>query len=66
MDGVKVCQTSLLGVCLVEPLVLSDPRGFFMETWQVERYRQSHIPNPFGQDNYSYSVTACHVVCTTG
>ena len=52
----KVYQTSLPGVYLIEPLIFSDPRGFFMETWQAERYRQAHVPGPFVQDNYSYSA----------
>jgi len=55
---VKVYQTGFPGVCLIEPQVLTDPRGFFMETWQAERYRQVHIPGPFVQDNYSYSTRA--------
>lgn len=52
----KVFQTSLPGVYLIEPRVFTDPRGFFMETWQAERYRQTHIPGPFVQDNYSCST----------
>jgi dTDP-4-dehydrorhamnose 3,5-epimerase len=53
---VKVYQTSLPGVCLIEPPVFADSRGFFMETWQAERYKQANIPGPFVQDNYSYSA----------
>ena len=52
----KVCPTGLLGMCLIEPQLFSDSRGFFMETWQAERYRKAHIPGPFVQDNYSYST----------
>lgn len=52
----KVFPTRLQGVHLIEPLVYTDPRGFFMETWQVDRYRQAYIPGPFVQDNYSYST----------
>ena len=55
-DRMKVYQTSLPGVCLIEPSVFADPRGFFMETWQAERYRQVHLPSLFVQDNYSYSL----------
>ena len=54
----KVYQTSLPGVCLIELPVFTDPRGFFIETWQAERYRQVRIPGPFVQDNYSYSTRA--------
>lgn len=52
----KVHQTGLPGVYLIEPRVFTDPRGFFMETWQAKRYRQAHIPGLFVQDNYSYST----------
>src|SRR5207253_2949665 len=52
----KVYETRLPGVYLIELRVFPDPRGFFMETWQAARYRQAHIPGPFVQDNYSYST----------
>jgi dTDP-4-dehydrorhamnose 3,5-epimerase len=52
----KVFHTSLPGVYLIEPRVFTDPRGFFMEIWQAERYLQAHIPGPFVQDNYSCST----------
>jgi dTDP-4-dehydrorhamnose 3,5-epimerase len=52
----KVYPTRLQGVHIIEPRVFTDSRGFFMETWQADRYRQAHIPGPFVQDNYSYSI----------
>jgi dTDP-4-dehydrorhamnose 3,5-epimerase len=51
----NVSQTSLPGVRLIKLPVFADPRGFFMEIWQAERYQQAHICGPFVQDNYSYS-----------
>jgi dTDP-4-dehydrorhamnose 3,5-epimerase len=51
----NVFPTSLPDVALIAPRVFPDPRGFFMETWQAERYRKADIPGPFVQDNYSYS-----------
>lgn len=48
--------TRLPGVYLIAPRVFTDPRGFFLETWHAERYRQAHIPGPFVQDNHSCSV----------
>ena len=48
-------QTRLPGVYLIEPRVFADRRGFFLETWQADRYRQAQIPGPFVQDNASYS-----------
>jgi dTDP-4-dehydrorhamnose 3,5-epimerase len=52
----KVSETALPEVYVIEPRVFSDERGFFMETWQALRYQQVHIPGPFVQDNYSHST----------
>lgn len=42
-------------VILVEPDVHRDARGFFLETWQVERYAAAGIAQAFVQDNHSRS-----------
>ena len=52
----KVISTSLKGVMLIEPSVFEDKRGFFMETYQQKKYRESGIDPDFVQDNLSYSV----------
>ena len=52
----KVIPTSLKGVLLIEPSVFEDKRGFFMETYQQERYWELGIDRNFIQDNLSYSV----------
>jgi len=46
----------LAGVVLVKPDVWPDARGFFLETYHLEKYRAGGIPLPFVQDNHSYSV----------
>jgi len=51
----NVIETKLPGVMIIEPRVFSDDRGFFMETWQRERYSKYGIPATFVQDNLSYS-----------
>ena len=51
----KVTETYLPGVLLIEPEVYGDSRGFFKETFQAERYRDSGINYDFVQDNYSRS-----------
>lgn len=51
----KVIETQLAGVLIVEPKVFGDHRGFFLETFQVERYRDAGIGLPFVQDNHSRS-----------
>jgi len=51
----KMEQTPLPGVVVIEPQVFGDARGFFMETWQAERYAAAGFP-PFVQDNLSLSA----------
>ena len=51
----KVTQTELPGVLLIEPKVFGDERGFFIESFQAERYREAGIELPFVQDNHSRS-----------
>ncbi len=52
----NVTPTNLPGVLVVEPKVFGDARGFFLETFQAERYAKAGIPGPFVQDNMSRSV----------
>jgi dTDP-4-dehydrorhamnose 3,5-epimerase len=53
----KVIDTSLPGVKIIEPRVHGDARGFFVETFQAERYRElAGIDLPFVQDNHSRSA----------
>lgn len=51
----KVIETVLPGVLIIEPKVFGDQRGFFIETFHVERYREAGIDLPFVQDNHSRS-----------
>jgi len=51
----KVTETRLAGVLIIEPKVFGDSRGFFKETFQAERYREAGIEYTFVQDNYSRS-----------
>ena len=51
----KIMETSLEGVVLIKPTIYEDNRGFFKETFEVERYRQVGINLPFVQDNFSHS-----------
>jgi dTDP-4-dehydrorhamnose 3,5-epimerase len=52
---VQVVETSLPGLKIVEPKVFGDDRGYFLETWNLERYTQAGIPARFVQDNVSLS-----------
>jgi dTDP-4-dehydrorhamnose 3,5-epimerase len=52
----KVIATSIPDVLIVEPTIFGDARGFFMETYQVDRYAASGIEARFVQDNLSRSA----------
>ena len=46
----------LAGVVVVKPDVHRDARGFFLETWHLEKYAAAGIRGPFVQDNHSHST----------
>lgn len=52
----KVIETKLPGVLIIEPKVFGDARGFFMESWNKERYQEAGLPARFVQDNLSFSA----------
>jgi len=41
---------------LIEPQVFGDERGFFMETWQAEKFKAAGVDAQFVQDNQSRST----------
>src|SRR4030095_9317726 len=54
---VKVTKTKLDGVLILEPQVFRDERGFFVETYNQQRY--ADVPGldiEFVQDNHSHST----------
>jgi dTDP-4-dehydrorhamnose 3,5-epimerase len=52
----RFVSTQLPGVVIVEPQVHRDARGFFLETFQAEKYREGGIEAAFVQDNHSLST----------
>jgi dTDP-4-dehydrorhamnose 3,5-epimerase len=52
----RFTSTAIAGVVLIEPDVHRDSRGFFLETYHAEKYREGGVPGPFIQDNHSLSV----------
>ncbi|HIS96088.1 MAG TPA: dTDP-4-dehydrorhamnose 3,5-epimerase [Candidatus Ventricola gallistercoris] len=52
----KRIETSLPGVCIVEPQVFGDHRGYFMETYNRKAFEEIGIPHTFVQDNQSFSA----------
>ena len=54
----QVFNTKLKDVKIIEPDVFEDKRGFFMESYSEEKYKQLGIDFNFVQDNHSLSVEA--------
>lgn len=52
----KVHPTDLEGVVILEPRLFEDERGWLMETWHSERFREAGISADFVQDNHSRSA----------
>ena len=52
----EVTESNLKGVYLIKPRVFEDPRGFFLETYNRDQYRDHGIDAEFVQDNYARST----------
>lgn len=52
----RVVQTDLPGVLIVEPDVHRDARGFFLETFHAAKFASAGLDVTFVQDNHSSSV----------
>ena len=52
----QIIPTKIPDVLLLKPRVFADPRGYFIETYSEQRYRESGILNHFVQDNESQSA----------
>ena len=53
----NVIKTKLQDCVVIEPMVFGDDRGFFLETFQADRYAElAGITSPFVQDNHSRSA----------
>ena len=62
-------KLTLPGVQLLKPRRFADARGYFVETYNAERFRQSGIMVHFVQDNQSFSrsgpwlkIVTCRVI----
>lgn len=51
----KVFETGIKGLVLIEPLVFRDNRGFFLETYSLKKFQEAGINCTFVQDNHSRS-----------
>lgn len=52
----KVTETNIPGVLIIDPDVHGDHRGYFMETYSKQRYVEAGIDVDFVQDNMSFSA----------
>jgi dTDP-4-dehydrorhamnose 3,5-epimerase len=52
----KVIKSSMPEVLIIQPKVFTDYRGFFLETFSAEAYRDIGIGPIFVQDNHSRSI----------
>lgn len=51
----RVIETPLAGMVLLELPIHRDARGHFLEAWQDRRYADAGLPDRFVQDNVSVS-----------
>lgn len=51
----KVIETHIPGVLIIEPKVWGDDRGYFLESYRSNRYAELGIPERLVQDNQSFS-----------
>jgi dTDP-4-dehydrorhamnose 3,5-epimerase len=52
----QIILTDIPGLILIEPKVFPDPRGYFYESFQKDRFKNAGIDMEFIQDNESGSV----------
>ena len=52
----RVIDTKIPDVKLLEPQVFGDERGFFMETFRDEWFKENVVDRTFVQENHSKSV----------
>ncbi len=52
----KRIETTLPGVCLIDPDLFADARGFFFESYHEGKFKEIGITDRFVQDNHSKSA----------
>ena len=56
MGKIKVTRCDIEGLCVIEPTVYGDARGYFMETYNYNDFAAEGLDMKFVQDNQSCSV----------
>lgn len=52
----KITETLLPGLLIIEPRIFEDSRGYFFESYQEARYKEAGLNASFIQDNESKSI----------
>lgn len=52
MSKFKRIETGIEGLCIIEPTVYGDERGFFLETYSKKEFEEIGIVEEFVQDNH--------------
>ena len=55
MSKFKRIETGIEGLCIIEPTVFGDNRGFFLESYSKKEFENIGINEEFVQDNHSKS-----------
>lgn len=55
MGQIKVTKLDIEGLCIIEPVVHGDERGYFMETYNQKDMLEAGLDMVFVQDNQSMS-----------
>ena len=56
MGKIKVTRCEIEGLCVIEPTVFRDERGYFVETYNYNDFAAEGLDMKFVQDNQSMSV----------
>ena len=56
MGKIKVTRCEIEGLCVIEPTVFRDARGYFVETYNYNDFKAEGLDMVFVQDNQSMSV----------
>ena len=56
MGQIKVTKCDIEGLCVIEPTVHGDDRGYFMDTYNLNDMKEAGLDMVFVQDNQSMST----------
>lgn len=54
--SMQIIAADIEDVKIIEPQIFRDDRGYFLETYHLNRFKSAGLPDVFVQDNLSFSV----------